>query len=52
MELFRNSKVNIEYLYSSLEGQVGKAVAILRMDDHEKALEIITANKLPTVESL
>ena len=51
MELFRNSKVNIEYLYSSLEGQVGKAVIILKLDDHERGLEIIRENKLHTVES-
>ena len=51
MELFRNSKVNIEYLYSSLEGQNGKAVIILKLDDHEKGLKIINDNKLPLVES-
>ena len=51
LELFRNSKVNIEYLYSSLEGQTGKAVIILKLDDHEKGLEIIKKSNLPTVES-
>ena len=51
MDLFRNSKVNIEYLYSSLEGQMGKAVIILKLDDHQKGLEIIKENNLLTVES-
>ena len=51
MELFRDSKVNIEYLYSSLEGHKDKAVIILKLDDHEKGLEIIKMNNLPTVEN-
>lgn len=45
MELFKNSKVNIEYLYASLEGQVGKAVVIFKLEDHEKGLKILNDNK-------
>jgi len=44
MELFKNSKVNIEYLYASLEGQVGKAVVIFKLEDHEKGLKILNDN--------
>jgi hypothetical protein len=46
MELFRQSKVNIEYLYASLEGQAGKAVVIFKLENHEEGQKILTANKL------
>jgi len=45
MELFQQSKVNIEYLYASLEGQVGKAVVIFKIEDHEKGQKILGDNK-------
>ena len=51
MELFQASKVNIEYLYASLEGKVGKAVVIFKLEDHQRGLQIIKDNNLPTVES-
>ena len=44
MELFRKYKVNIEYLYASLEGNAGKAVVIFKLEDHEKGLMIIKDN--------
>jgi hypothetical protein len=50
MELFRLSNVNIEYLYASLEGKVGKAVVIFKLADHEKGLAIIKDNGLSMVE--
>ncbi|MDR2745909.1 MAG: amino acid-binding protein [Treponema sp.] len=50
MELFRQSQVNIEYLYASLEGKAGKAVVIFKLADHGKGLSIIKENGLPTVE--
>jgi hypothetical protein len=46
MELFRQSKVNIEYLYASLEGQAGKAVVIFKLENHEEGQKILAANKL------
>ena len=51
MELFQVSKVNIEYLYASLEGEVGKAVVIFKLENHERGLQIIKENNLTTVES-
>ncbi|MDR2177958.1 MAG: ACT domain-containing protein [Treponema sp.] len=50
MELFQKSKVNIEYLYASLEGTAGKAVVIFKLADHEKGLGIIKDNGLSVVE--
>ncbi|MDR2144421.1 MAG: ACT domain-containing protein [Treponema sp.] len=51
MELFQKSNVNIEYLYASLEGNVGKAVVIFKLEDHEKGLALITENGLSMVDS-
>jgi len=42
MELFQESQVNIEYLYASLEGQIGKAVVIFKLKDHEKGIKILS----------
>jgi hypothetical protein len=50
MELFQRSKVNIEYLYASLSGKVGKAVVIFKLEDHEKGLQLVKENGLSTVE--
>ncbi|MDR3147328.1 MAG: ACT domain-containing protein [Treponema sp.] len=50
MDLFRQSNVNIEYLYASLEGTAGKAVVIFKLAEHEKGLGIIKDNGLATVE--
>jgi hypothetical protein len=46
MELFQQSQVNIEYLYASLEGKVGKAVVIFKLEDHNKGLKILEDNGL------
>ncbi|MCL2834054.1 MAG: ACT domain-containing protein [Treponema sp.] len=51
MELFQNLKINIEYLYASLQGKAGKAVVIFKLEDHTKGMQIIRQNNLPTVES-
>ncbi|MDR3334571.1 MAG: ACT domain-containing protein [Treponema sp.] len=51
MELFQNSKVNIEYLYASLSTKPGKAVVIFKLEDHEKGLQIVRANGLSTIET-
>jgi len=50
MELFQKTKVNIEYLYASLEGKAGKAVVIFKLEDHEKGLEILRENGLSMIE--
>jgi len=41
MDVFQQSQVNIEYLYSSLEGQIGKAVVIFLLEDHDKGQKIL-----------
>ena len=42
MDVFQQSQVNIEYLYASLEGQIGKAVVIFKIGDHEKGQKILS----------
>ncbi|MDR3276438.1 MAG: ACT domain-containing protein [Treponema sp.] len=51
MELFQKSKVNIEYLYASLEGRAGKAVVIFKLQDQELGLSLIKEQGLAVVES-
>ena len=51
MDLYEESKVNIEYLYASLEGKIGKAVIIIKLKDHEKGLKILTDNGFTLAES-
>jgi hypothetical protein len=51
MELFQKSRVNIEYLYASLEGKTGKAVVIFKLADHDKGLSIVRENGLSMVDS-
>ena len=50
MDLFQKSQVNIEYLYASLEGKVGKAVVIFKLEDHDKGLKILSDNGLTMAE--
>jgi len=51
MELFQKSRVNIEYLYASLEGRAGKAVAILKLEDHQKGIRLLKENGLSLIDS-
>jgi hypothetical protein len=51
MELFQHVNVNIEYLYASLEGTVGKAVIIFKLENHEQGLKIIKDHGLAMIDS-
>jgi hypothetical protein len=50
MELFQKFKVNIEYLYASLQGKSGKAVVIFKLADHEQGLRIVKESGLSVIE--
>jgi len=50
IELFRESGINIEYLYASLEGGDGKAVVIFKLEDHEKGFAILKKSGLTLAE--
>ena len=51
MELFQSARVNIEYLYASLEGKVGKAVVIFKLENFERGLKLVTDNGLSVVDT-
>ena len=51
MDIFRQSQVNIEYLYASLEGQAGKAVVIFKLEDHNKGQTILSGKGFKMADS-
>ena len=51
MELFKESNVNIEYLYASLEGKIGKAIVVFKLENHDNGLKILNENGLKIAES-
>ena len=50
LELFQKSGINIEYLYASLEGSVGKAVVIFKLEDNDKGFDILLKSGLKIPE--
>jgi len=51
MQIFKDTGVNIEYLYASLEGCEGKAIVIFKVEDVEHGLKIVRDHGLSTLES-
>jgi hypothetical protein len=51
MELLSAAKVNIEYLYASLQAKADKAVVIFKLQDIEAGLKIIRAKGVTVVDS-
>jgi hypothetical protein len=51
LELLQKKDVNIEYLYASLEGKSVNAVVVLKLDDHQKAIQIFKENNIVMIES-
>ncbi|TFG64145.1 MAG: ACT domain-containing protein [Spirochaetales bacterium] len=49
MQIFEEHKVNIEYLYATLERNKDRAVVIFKVDDIEHGLRIIKDHSLITV---
>jgi hypothetical protein len=52
MEIFKDTGVNIEYLYASLEKDCSTAVVIFKVEDIDLGIKIATENKLSTVQCL
>jgi len=48
MKLFKDTGVNIEYLYASLEGCDGKAIVIFKVEDIAHGLKIVCDHGLST----
>jgi hypothetical protein len=51
MEIFKETGVNIEYLYASLEKDCSTAVVIFKVEDIEHSLKIVAEHKLSTIDS-
>ncbi len=51
MDLFRDTGVNIEYLYASLEGKLNKAIVIFKVEDLAHGLKIVQDHNLSILES-
>ena len=51
LELFHKAMVNIEYLYASLEGKAERAVVVIKLEDHQKGLQILSDNNISMIES-
>lgn len=51
MEIFQKNRVNIEYLYVSLERNKEKAVVIFKVEDIAHGMKIAEENKLNAVSS-
>lgn len=50
MEIFKDTGVNIEYLYASLEGALNKAIVIFKVEDVEHGLKIVTEHGFSVLE--
>jgi hypothetical protein len=50
MDIFKETGVNIEYLYASLEKNGNKAVVIFKVEDVEHGLKIVRDHKIPIVD--
>jgi hypothetical protein len=50
MEIFKETGVNIEYLYASLEEDCSTAVVIFKVEDIDHCLKIAEEHKLSTID--
>ena len=50
MEIFKQTGVNIEYLYASLEKDSSTAVVIFKVEDIEHCMRIVAEHKLSPVD--
>jgi hypothetical protein len=51
MDVFSKNKVNIEYMYASLERRQDKAVIVIKVEDVQKGIKIVEENGLKPVNS-
>ena len=51
MEVFSKNKVNIEYMYASLERSQDKAVIVIKVEDVQKGVRIVEENGLKPVNT-
>ena len=51
LDVFSKNKVNIEYMYASLERSQDKAVIVIKVEDVQKGIKIVEENDLKPVHS-
>jgi hypothetical protein len=51
MEVFSKNKINIEYMYASLERSQDKAVIVIKVEDVQRGIKIVEENGLKPVAS-
>jgi len=51
LKVLDENNVNIEYIYAFVEKKSDKALLVMRFDDMNKALDILTKNNISVVES-
>lgn len=51
MEVFSKNKINIEYMYASLERSQDKAVIVIKVEDVQRGIKIVEENGLKPVNS-
>jgi hypothetical protein len=44
-------EVNIEYMYAFVEKKISNAIVIMKIDDHEKAISVLSEAKIGLVDS-
>ncbi len=52
LALFKETGVNIEYLYASLEGATDKAIVIFKVQDIQHGLKIVRDHGLSTLDTI
>jgi hypothetical protein len=48
---FKETKVNVEYMYALAGTSSGKAVLVFRFSDNDRAIEILRANKIRILDA-
>jgi len=48
---FKETKVNVEYMYALAGASSGKAVMVFRFSDNDRAIEILRANKVKLLDA-
>ncbi|MDR1180343.1 MAG: ACT domain-containing protein [Spirochaetales bacterium] len=51
MEVFSKNKINIEYMYASLERRENKAVIVIKVEDVQRGIKIVEENGLKPINS-
>lgn len=49
LEIFEKNNINIEYMYAFVEKRVENAIVIFKIDDHDRAVEVMKNNSISVV---